>query len=168
MEVCFRNLLASACVNKFEVTQMLCPKCGYAGDESERFCRKCGTVIASSIPTVKRTGNALSHPTPKDPDEMIGNGIGSVIVGDGFLIVAVILAATHTSISSLLWLLLLIPAFFLFGKGFSEVLKAHQIRRRIKQEALGQSRVGTLSSSSSDKPSLPSVTDETTRDLNQR
>jgi hypothetical protein len=33
---------------------------------------------------------------------MTAEGVGSVIVGDGFFITAVILSATHTSISSML------------------------------------------------------------------
>lgn len=81
----------------------------------------------------KTPASQLSKGALKDPDELTGNGIGSVIVGDGFLIVAVLLSVAGGSIGSLLWLLLLIPAFFFFGKGFADVLHARQIRRRLKQ-----------------------------------
>jgi hypothetical protein len=73
----------------------------------------------------------------KDPDELTSHGIGSIFAGDGFLIVAVLLSTAQTSIGSLLWLLLLIPAFFFFGRGFSDLLHARQIRRRLAQRESG-------------------------------
>jgi hypothetical protein len=139
-------------------------------EQLERFCRKCGARIETSI--AKGIGNL----SPKDPDELTGNGIGAVIVGDGLMMVAVILSATQTSVSSLLWLLLLIPAFFFFGKGFADVLHARQIRRRIKQAApnyaanlLPASQVSVTDvlnkSISGELATVPSVTERTTRNL---
>ena len=110
-----------------------------------------------------------------DPDELTSSGIGSVIMGDGFLIVAIILSATESSISSLLWLFLLIPAFFFFGRGFANVLKARQIRKRLKSlpgaglsdqateliplvDTFGKLPAGKL-------PEAPRVTERTTREL---
>ncbi len=84
----------------------------------------------------RATDKTPANPSYKDPDELIGNGIGSVIIGDGFFMVAVLLSATNAPVSSLLWLLLLIPAFFCFGKGFADVLHAKQIRRRLKLQEL--------------------------------
>ncbi|MGH9928807.1 MAG: hypothetical protein ACREA9_06210 [Pyrinomonadaceae bacterium] len=118
-------------------------------------------------------GVGLARVSAKDPDELSGNGIGSVIVGDGFLMVAVFLGVTHSSVSSLLWLLLLIPAFFFFGKGFSDVFHARQIRRLAKQAALdAMPAVAELSSpraldvfKSHVSSELPSVTERTTRHL---
>ena len=123
---------------------MFCAQCGKQNNEGERFCRSCGKGFESSLslpssqnPVPTRRGESL--PTTwvsKDPDELTGNGIGSVIMGDGFLMAAVFLSVTHSSISSLLWLLLLIPAFFFFGKGFADVLHAKQIRRRLKKDQM--------------------------------
>jgi hypothetical protein len=102
---------------------------------------------------------------------MTGNGIGSVIVGDGFLIVAVLLSVAGGSIGSWLWLLLLIPAFFFFGKGFADVLHARQIRRRLKQAAesnpslISPSGVAVIPISNSGELALPSITERTTRNL---
>ena len=123
---------------------MFCSKCGNHGDESEKFCRKCGIDLeTTSLASVrqgflqrKAKGEGLTKMSSKDPDELIGNGIASVFIGDGFFMVAVILSATASSVSSLLWLFLLIPAFFFFGKGFSDVFQAKQIRRRMKQNEL--------------------------------
>jgi hypothetical protein len=121
---------------------MFCADCGSRSNESERFCRKCGAGLKHpSLAPVRQNVQLTTKPVDrlvhaKDPDELTGNGIGSVIVGDGFFMVAVFLSVTHSSISSLLWLLLLIPAFFFFGKGFSDVLQARQVRRRMKLDEL--------------------------------
>lgn len=153
---------------------MFCSGCGIKINPAERFCRKCGSTLTTSAPaSINGTGQDDKQIALKDPDELTGNGIGSVIVGDGFLMVAVILGVTQSSISSLLWLLLLLPAFFFFGKGFADVLHAKQLRRRIKQEALNSSSkapefIGTSSTEffkSISGELLPSVTERTTRDL---
>ena len=163
---------------------MSCLKCGNR-TEGERFCRKCGTNLENSsliskqnlLPR-KSADESLAKAKSTDPDELIGNGIGSVIIGDGFFMVAVILSAAHSSVSSLLWLFLLIPAFFFFGKGFADVFHARQIRRRIKRHELNDaSKVMALSSPptsvvdafkksiSGELVAMPSVTERTTRNL---
>jgi hypothetical protein len=126
----------------------------------------------------KSADESLTNVKSKDPDELIGEGIGSVIIGDGFFMVAVILSAAHSSVSSLLWLSLLIPAFFFFGKGFADVFHARQIRRRIKRNDfndasnhLALSSPPTLvvdafkKSLSGEVVAMPSVTERTTRNL---
>jgi hypothetical protein len=158
---------------------MFCSKCGNRNGEGERFCRKCGKVLEHTA--VKqdplRQQSAIENLTDvrsKDPDELTGNGIGSVIIGDGFFMVAVILSASQSSVSSLLWLFLLIPAFFFFGKGFADVFHARQIRRRLKQTELKGAAIGELSPGrdsvvevlrKSISGELVSVTDRTTRNL---
>ena len=140
-------------------------ECKHQETSVERFCRQCGAPVNPSM------DRSL---TAKDPDELVGNGIGAVFVGDGFFMVGVILSATQTAVSSLLWLLLLIPAFFFFGKGFTDVFHAQQIRRRIKQAALDDqsneslppgSLVDAIKRTISGELRLPSVTERTTRDL---
>ena len=132
--------------------------------------------VKDSLPQRKGVSENLGGAHSRDPDELTGNGIGSVIMGDGFLMVAVILSATHTAISSLLWLLLLIPAFFFFGKGFADVLHARQIRRRSKALDAGPA-INELSPprtsvaevlkhhTSGELVATPSVTERTTREL---
>lgn len=165
---------------------MVCSKCGNQGDAGERFCRRCGTDLGNRSPGLAKesslqkehVGENLIAAHSKDPDELTANGIGSVIMGDGLLMVAVILGATHTSISSLLWLLLLIPAFFFFGKGFADVLHARQIYRRLKQSELAATPAITELSpprasvidvfknyTSRELITTPSVTERTTRQL---
>jgi len=165
---------------------MICPKCQNYNDEAAVFCRRCGRELEySSLATAKqsslgdKTANrSLTEAKSKDPDELTGNGIGSVIIGDGFFMVAVILSATNTAVSSLLWLTLLIPAFYFFGRGFADVLQARQIQRRRKQKQLtdgegsmalppARTSVGELlkKSISGELTGVRSVTEGTTRDL---
>lgn len=150
---------------------MFCAKCGGRTEEGVSFCRRCGTGLerASHASLVKS----------KDPDELTANGIGSVIVGDGFFMVAVILSASNSSVGSLLWLFLLIPAFYLFGRGLADVLHARQIRRRQKGQGelnaaaeiaeLPPHRVTVgdifASPTSGGLSGVPGVAERTTRDL---
>lgn len=108
---------------------------------------------------------------------MTGNGIGNVVIGDGFFMVGVILAATNSAVSSLLWLFLLIPAFYFFGKGFAAILQARQIRRRSQIDSIKTPVIAELPQAhasiietfrkhtSGDLAPVPSVTERTTRDL---
>lgn len=165
---------------------MFCANCGNQPNEGERYCRKCGIDFENTSPATtkenflekRKLSERLGKASSKDPDELTANGIGSVFVGDGFLMVAVILSVTHTSISSLLWLLLLIPAFFFFGKGFADVLHARQIYRRLKQNELdavvatpelSPPRASVVDAfknySSGGLIATPSVTERTTRHL---
>jgi uncharacterized membrane protein YvbJ len=165
---------------------MFCSKCGNHNDNGVNFCRKCGTDLESAfIDSFKQNSlgkknveESLTKNKSKDPDELTGRGIGSVIIGDGFFMVAVILSATNSSASSLLWLFLLIPAFFFFGKGFADVIHAKQIRRKLKQTELNsaskiaelyprrESFINTIKKhTSGELVPISSVTERTTRDL---
>ncbi len=164
---------------------MFCPNCRNQNTEDTKFCRQCGTDLETGL-TVPRSGSiasigdriGLSNHRSKDPDELTGTGIGRVIIGDGFFMVAVILSATNTAVSSLLWLFLLIPAFYFFGTGFSEVLYARQLRRRLKEAELTNApnvdRLPPAQTSfieivkktiSGELNAVPSVTERTTREL---
>lgn len=165
---------------------MFCSKCGNQNGEGVNFCRTCGNDLGNSslisiqqnFPHRKTINQSFAKTSSKDPDELTGNGIGSVIVGDGFFLVAVILSTTSSSVGSLLWLFLLIPAFFFFGKGFADVLHAKQIMRRLKQKDLNDApetaelppnSVSFIDSfkkqASGELAALPSVTEGTTHNL---
>ena len=162
---------------------MFCSKCGNQNDEAMIFCRKCGNNLKNAaVAPIRQNSLAvignLTKFNLKDPDELTSNGIGSVIVGDGFFMVAVLLSATNSSVSSLLWLFLLIPAFFFFGKGFADVLHARQIRQRLSQNELDEApgiaelpkrRVSFIDTfkkhTSGELSALSSVTERTTNDL---
>ena len=160
---------------------MFCPRCSASRDGNERFCPKCGANLPAVLVTRcvegldpnfhVRTGVAtVAH---KDPDELTGKGVASFFIGDGFFFPAIFLSVLSSSVQSWLWLLLLIPAFFFFGKGFSDVWQARQIRRRLKLDELASapeqeaqaSMSTTIKNGSSEVLSKPSVTERTTRQL---
>lgn len=152
---------------------MRCTNCGSHSDQHERFCRKCGADLSGA-------GNRSDEPpgrgalqreepkvqlvqrTEKDPDELIGRGLASIFIGDGFFMVGILLSVMESSVTSLLWLLLLIPAFAFFGKGVSDVFQAKQIRRRKKQNEL---KPAPATQPSGNLFAAPSVTERTTRQL---
>lgn len=141
---------------------MRCAKCERELDANAKFCRNCGTELApiSPLPLVEaKSDKALPPVRSSDPDELVGTGISKIITGDGFLMVAIFLSITQTSAGSLLWLLLLLPAFYLFGQGFSDVFRARQIRRRL------QNTVTATEFLPSAFPLIDSVTNQTTRKL---
>ena len=148
---------------------MLCPKCGNQPERHESFCRKCGAALGNALEPDRRAfldrkngAQELSHKGSKDPDELIGSGLASFFIGDGFFMVGILLSVMESSVRSLLWLLLLIPAFFFFGKGISDVFQARQIRKRRKQDELN---AAPTMQSSFDLKSANSVTERTTRQL---
>ena len=162
---------------------MYCSTCGTENLKGLNFCRGCGVELeVTELTNLKRPHpmrQGMAKPlikTTKDPEELVGNGIASVFIGDGFLMVGVILSATNSPVSSLLWLLLLIPAFFFFGKGFADVLHAQQLRRREKQQQLDEAQllsaieprgsiIEVIRRKSDELVALPGVTERTTRDL---
>ena len=160
---------------------MVCSNCGRATDNAERYCRACGADLVEHALAPQRLSmqNEITPslvPVPaKDPDQLMGDGIGSVIMGDGFLFVGIILSAVESSVSSMLWLLLLIPAFIFYGKGFADILQAKQIRRRQKESnisslhAAGPSPAALTGAfqthGSGELIARPSVTERTTRQL---
>jgi len=112
---------------------------------------------------LRKSGDeGLSHKSSKDPDELIGSGLASFFIGDGFFMVGILLTVMESSVRSLLWLLLLIPAFFFFGKGISDVFQARQIRKRMKHDELN---VAPAIQSSFELKAAASVTERTTRQL---
>ena len=154
---------------------MYCAKCGLENETAVSFCRRCGFDLQlSSLTSARLQERWLTLPS-NDPDELTSSGIGSVIMGDGFLIVAIILSASESAISSLIWLFLLIPGFFFFGRGAANVLKASQIRKRLKSlpriglsDQAGEpiSAGDTFGKLASGKlPKAHSVTERTTREL---
>jgi len=160
---------------------MFCSKCGNKDNAAERFCRKCGADLERAL-APSSGQHAMKRPVVEaisgDPDELIGSGLASLFMGDGFFFVGLLLSVMDSSVKSFLWLLLLIPAFFFFGKGVADVFKARQIRRRLKQNELNAASttaelpppratvVDVLKNyNSGELASSPSVTERTTRQL---
>ncbi len=105
---------------------MFCPRCATENIEDARFCRACGANL-SLVP------QALTGRLPERPSEVferaikrhreprLARGITRTFLGLGFLIVAAgLLFSGRSSGFGAIWLL--IPAFFLLGKGIAEIV----------------------------------------------
>lgn len=167
---------------------MFCSSCGKPNVESVSFCRNCGTGLKRGTQNsdektlaVKTQLKNIARKPFVSPDELTSRGIRDVIIGDGFFMVAIILGLFQSSVSSFLWLLLLIPAFFFFGSGIADVLHAKQIRRKQKETiSIAESEVGELPPAratlenmfekvaSGELETVPSVTEKTTQNLRNK
>ena len=118
---------------------MNCCECGTQRPGSDRSCRGCGSPVSPLVASpsecdqlLVRSGDGnLRARSLEAADDATARGLTKVIAGDGFFMVAVLLSIAQASGGSLLWLLILIPAFVLFGQGLSDVFKARQTRRRV-------------------------------------
>jgi hypothetical protein len=147
---------------------MFCNGCGRTNPETGRYCRGCGKDLADLKPNVPGS------------DELTSRGIRDVIIGDGVFMVAIILSFAQSPVASMLWLLLLIPAFFFFGHGFADILYAKQQRRKAEaSDLMASSAKAELTPAgptiadmigqvvSAELQAVPSVTERTTRNLSQ-
>ena len=112
---------------------MFCPKCASQNVDGAHFCRACGANI-SLVPQAL-TGQLPVAPTEdsgrqgrrgrpeKQPTE--AEGVRNVVMGFGFIAVAIALAMFGRPIGAQVWWFwMLIPAFAMLGKGVSEIIRA--------------------------------------------
>ena len=114
---------------------MFCPKCASQNVEGAHFCRACGANI-SLVPQAltgqlpvesnddstrrRRRGRHERQPT-------FDEGIRNVVMGFGFIAVAIALALFGRPIGAQIWWFwMLIPAFAMMGKGISEIVRVNQ------------------------------------------
>jgi len=161
---------------------MFCPKCATQNIEGAHFCRSCGANL-SLIP------HALSGQLPaaapqedsrrlrrryRNPHPTLDDGIRNIVMGFGFMAVAVALALFGQSIGAhVWWFWMLIPAFGMLGRGIAEVVRANQSKSApppvqptqlpysAPRETLPPTNTSEL------RPSVPSVTEGTTRLLDR-
>ncbi|MDQ3321278.1 MAG: hypothetical protein M3525_02280 [Acidobacteriota bacterium] len=124
---------------------MYCQKCGTQNPGNGRFCRACGTNLGNAS---SAAGNFIQPVQPiqsmqpalfvetgervksNDPDELWSSGIQNVIMGVGFLVVAVILLTTNVAGGRFWWWTMLFPAFPQLGNGISQMSKSKRIAKR--------------------------------------
>ena len=151
---------------------MYCPKCATENGDGSKFCRQCGSNI-SLVP------QAMSGTLPeaREYDEAAANkvagkvesGIKKTLIGLCFVLVAMVMLISRNHDG---WIML-IPAAILIGKGVSQILALRYLRyaglltapkasQPIPTGTLDQTRQRLL-----DTPVPPSVTEQTTRHMNQ-
>ncbi len=139
---------------------MFCPKCGTKNPEDGKFCRSCGTDLASVNAAISGDLPALLGELDldascgqkeslrrKDAHEVYGDGVKGVITGIGFLIVSLALLFTGVAGGKAWWWALLFPAFFGFAKGVSDIMKS--------QKMLQTRRAASVSSTQGSFGSVP-------------
>lgn len=121
---------------------MFCPKCGTENPETGRFCRSCGTnlgnvtaALSGNLPEVYPDAGTshiqLEAKRRGDPDELFGDAVKQILVGLGFLIVAIVLFTTGVAGGKFWWWAMLFPAFGSLGKGIGDLIKS---KRRAKSQ----------------------------------
>ena len=156
---------------------MFCPKCASQNIEGAHFCRGCGANI-SLVPQALAGQMPVAvneEPTHKSRDKRreptYDEGVRNVVMGFGFIAVAIALAIFGRPIGAQVWWFwMLLPAFAMLGKGISEIVRFNQLKTPpsadpaqisyvAPAEVLPQSNTGEL------RPPVASVTEGTTRHL---
>lgn len=163
---------------------MFCPKCGIENPDNGKFCRGCGANLTNVLAVVD--GEIIAESSVELNDnytEIYTTGIRNVILGMGFVVTSIFLK-TMPPADGFLWLLFMIPAFFLTASGVTRILKAEEIKKSrntkanvILKPALSEKHsinqlppnqteyVSPVSSFTTKDLVVSSVTEETTKNL---
>jgi hypothetical protein len=173
---------------------MFCPKCGTQNPEDGKFCRSCGTDLASvsaaltgALPAhLADAGVAQIHHEARrrnDPNEVYADAVKAIISGIGFLVVSMVLLFTGVAGGYAWWWAMLFPAFTFLSKGISDYVKYGKMQSTSKIHAADLNMMGAGRANSALPPTQteyiapsessyktgdlvpPSVTDGTTRHL---
>jgi hypothetical protein len=116
---------------------MFCPKCASQNVDGAHFCRACGANISlvpqaltgqlPVAPNDDSTRRGRRRRAEKEPT--YDEGVRNVVMGFGFIAVAIALAIFGRPIGAQVWWFwMLIPAFALLGKGISEIVRFNQLK----------------------------------------
>jgi hypothetical protein len=155
---------------------MFCPKCATQNVDGASYCRACGANISLvpqaltgelSPPSNTYDYRAMRRWRRREPN--IEEAIRSMIMGVAFVVVS-ILVARYAPAGQIWWFWLLIPAATFFSKGVAELARLKMSGKQpptfeqpqintLRSQDLPAPKTGEL------KPSVPSVTEGTTRHL---
>ena len=161
---------------------MFCPRCGIENPDNGKFCRSCGANLTNVLAVVDgqfalENGAVVEN----NATEIYSKGVRNVILGLGFGVVSMLLFAMPGK--SIFWLFFLIPGFCLLASGVMNILKGEALKKEktaranaVQQPTLANrptnllpdSKTEYVSSLSSFKTKdlvVPSVTEETTKQL---
>ncbi len=155
---------------------MFCPKCAAQNIDGAHFCRACGAnlslisqALSGQLPTapVEDFGRGRRRRGSRPPS--LDEGVRTLVMGFGFIAVAVALAIWGGPIgANVWWFWMLIPAFAMLGKGIAEIVRANQLKWSPQQQQISYSAPPQnlpASNTSQLRPPVPSVTEGTTRHL---
>ena len=140
---------------------MFCPKCGIENPDNGKFCRSCGTDLATVSGALTGKFPQQVFPYVVDPRK---RGVSweaaatKIFTGAAFLVVSLILGITGRIGAENWWFWLLIPAFALLSSGIAQVT---QLKKLEKLEATFSPSVPTSGkiSSPENKNALPPAQD---------
>jgi uncharacterized protein (DUF983 family) len=99
---------------------MFCQKCAAPNLENAVYCRSCGFQIGGP-----------------DPSKLNGYAIAKFLVGDVFVLPAVLLVALESSVQSMLWVLLAVPGLILYTWAIVDLVNVRAAKRQRKETASG-------------------------------
>ena len=114
---------------------MFCPKCAAQNVDGAHFCRACGANISLVPQALTGQLPVAPHEEPSRPgrrgraekEPTFDEGVRNVVMGFGFIAVAIALAIFGRPIGAQVWWFwMLIPAFAMLGKGISEIVRFNQ------------------------------------------
>src|ERR1051325_4072583 len=114
---------------------MYCPNCGTENLADVKFCRSCGAnlslvpqALSGQLPTVSYDKRGRR----RDRQPSMGTAIHSLFAGIGFILVS-FGALFFAPAGRLFWFWMLIPAFGMLGKAFSDYYTAKQNQQNFPQ-----------------------------------
>ena len=122
---------------------MFCPKCGIKNPDTGKFCRGCGTDLATVSEaltgklSIKDQGSEMTHPAQavqvRDSENRpasLESAVRRFFIGIAFLIISIILGVTSMGSAGKWWFWLLIPAFALIGTGIAQYIQWQKNEQR--------------------------------------
>ena len=122
---------------------MFCPKCGMKNPETGKFCRSCGTDLATVSDALtgksknKTPGFGMIEPIqPMGLTSRKGKSItwesmlSTLFTGLAFLVISIILGITGMANAQKWWFWLLIPAFTMLGTGIAQYIQLKKYEQK--------------------------------------
>lgn len=162
---------------------MFCPKCATQNVDGASFCRSCGAnisliphALSGQLTTAKanddrdRDWRSDLRSRRRNRTPTVDAGIRNLMMGIAFVIIS-ILIGKYSPGGWTWWYWMLIPAFSFLGRGISDLIRAKQAgalgvaQQSPQLQTPNPIQIPQPRSTSELMPSIPSVTEGTTRHL---